>query len=191
MGNLKALSPLAGALGSRVSATYKTDGLSFKEVTDYGLIRGQLFNRGEQSIEAVAANHDLDMPTACQFVRSGESYLLWSAPGEWLVAVETGTEISRAERLSQQLTDTLAAVTVVSESRVVIRLQGRRARDLLGIGSGADFHPSVFKAGTCITTKFAHIAAMVAQPNESEEFLILADRSSAYYLWEWLVDNAG
>jgi len=60
-------------------------------------------------------------------------------------------------------------------------------RQLLAMGSGVDYHPSVFKASHCVTTKLAGVAAMVLQPNE-ETFLVFVDRSRAQYLWTWLAD---
>lgn len=194
MDNLIAVSPLAEKREvADQPLVFQHSRLKCEEVKDYGLLRVQVFNRGTEPAEALVKHLPQPLPTAGTMLASDNRLSFWFAPGEWGCAVAAGQETAEAARLNQQLSEQphfIAAVSTITDSRIVLRISGTSARDLLGVGSGVDFHPSAFKAGQCVTTRFAHIAVLIAQPDNHDSFLLVADRSHGKYLWEWLEDSA-
>jgi len=164
--------------------------IHISEVKDYGLIRVQMFNRGTESIDKILTKINIELPSTGQTMFSKQNMTLWSAPGEWIVAVPSGSELVEAERLTKSFADILHAVTIMSDSRVILKLKGPLIRQLLAKGSAVDFHPSVFTFGCCITTKFAQIPVMITQTSEDTDFFLFTDSSYACYLSEWLIDAA-
>lgn len=109
------------------------------------------------------------------------------APNEWLLtAADTGGE-------SAALADTLAnaaggagAVNDVSQGRVVIRIGGPAARDVLAKACPVDLHPRAFGENACAVTVMAHVTAAVRRVGGGDEFDIYAARGFALHFWQWL-----
>ena len=169
---------------------YQSRVIDIEVVSDYGLIRLQLFSRGADLTETLSETLKLVLPENGCIQSSDDNTLFWSAPSEWVIATNRDTEEELAKNLSKRLVNSSSAATVITDSRIVLRLYGPLARQLLSKGSAVDFHPSVFKMGNCVTTKFAQIPIMIVQLNEDDEFLLFADRSLAAYLLDWLIDAA-
>ncbi len=160
----------------------QVEGFSAVENTGFGLLRLQTFHRESGSRDPLAERLGFALPGPGETVEESGIRVFWSAPGEWILAVAAGSEHEEMRKLEGRLD---GLFTVISDSRVVIELDGPRARDVLARGSTVDFHRSTFTAGRCIHTRFAGIPAMIAQPEDREAFLLFADRSLAAYLWDW------
>jgi len=196
MASLKPVSPLA-SLSKMARVPLQGRTICIEEVRDYGLIRLQVFSRGSvpgrgsESTESLSILLGEALPDACQLLPFAKGYAFWTAPGEWIIAVPAGSEIPQSAQCDECLTDVLHAVTIMTDSRLVLRISGAEARQLLAKCSAVDFHPSVFGLGRCVITKFARLPVMITQPTKAEDFMIFVDRSQASYLWEWLEDAAG
>ena len=146
--------------------------------------------RGEvKFVRAVAAVTDVAPPEQpCTAVSGLFGSILWLGPDEWLVVSESqgGEEI--AARLSESLRGTAAAVTDVSDARVVYTLAGARARDVLAKGCSIDFHPRVFAPGRVVQTLLAKTAVLI-HAKSAESLEVHVPRSFADYAWAWL-ENA-
>lgn len=109
--------------------------------------------------------------------------VLWLGPTEWLLAGMIDTEIiSNLEAESALLTD-------VSHGRVIVRIKGGGARNLLAKGCALDLHPRCFQKGLCPQTSIAKVNVLLHQIEESI-FDIYVGRSYALYFWEWLTASA-
>ena len=152
--------------------------------------RVQLALRGDGRdpafIDAVREVVGLAPPLAANTVgRDGESTILWLGPDEWLVTAPAEAE-DLATRLRAALAETHHAVADVTESRVILRLSGPAARDLLAQGCSLDFHASVFQAGMCAGSHLALAHVTIHQTAADPVYEIHVHRSFADYLWRWL-----
>jgi sarcosine oxidase subunit gamma len=115
---------------------------------------------------------------------------LWLGPDEWLVTAPDGVAPDLMGRVTRALASRHATVTDLSASRAVIEITGRRARDLLGKGSGLDLHPRAFGPGSCAQTLFAKLPVIIDQLSAAPAYRLFVRRSAARWLTEWLIDAA-
>ncbi len=111
---------------------------------------------------------------------------LWIAPGEWMLIADGGKVDELAARVSESLGGDLASATDMSESRAGFLISGPKATDLLSEGCGLDLHPDTFAPGSCTSTRFAGISALLYRTHEAESYRLYVDRSCAEYIWNWL-----
>lgn len=188
MAKLQAISPLLK--GSTNSTVIQNDDFIAKETQAYELIRLQFFSRGGLSETELAEITGLPLPKPGEAGVHDGGLICWIAPCEWVLAVPADESSMTAVGLVSKLDTEFAAITPMTDSRVVIQISGFGARRLLAMGSGVDYHVSAFNSGSCVTTKLAGIPAMVLQVEEGEVFLIIIDRSYADYLWSWMQQAA-
>jgi sarcosine oxidase subunit gamma len=109
--------------------------------------------------------------------------VLWLGPAEWLLAGTIDTEIiSHLEAEGALLTD-------ISHGRVIVRIEGNEARNLLAKGCALDLHPRYFRKEFCAQTSIAKVNILLHQIEESI-FDIYVGRSYALHFWEWLTASA-
>jgi sarcosine oxidase subunit gamma len=84
----------------------------------------------------------------------------------------------------------LASIADQSDGRVVLRLSGDRARDVLAKGIPVDLHPRGFRTGDVASTVVAHIGVQIQQLDDRPTFQLIALRSFAGSLWSWLAKSA-
>ena len=92
--------------------------------------------------------------------------------------------------LSAALRGRRGAVIDISDSRTIIALSGKRARDLLAKGSGLDLHPRQFAPGQCAQSFLAKVKVALLQLDDTPSYHIVVERSVAEYLFLWLADAA-
>jgi heterotetrameric sarcosine oxidase gamma subunit len=115
--------------------------------------------------------------------------LLQVGPGRWLV-------VDRRDQL-EGLTASLAGaadsgfvVTDLSQARTVLRIAGRKARDVLAKGCALDLHPGVFPVGSCAATSIAGLAAVLVAVNGVPTYDLQVARTYGQYIWEWICEAA-
>lgn len=121
----------------------------------------------------------------------GKTHILWNGPNRWWIVESDARDI--APDLKDALGDD-AAVVSLGHSRACLRVSGNSLRDVLSKGSTYDFHPNVFKAGTCIQTGMAHVGVTLhclSNKAGSEEVDIYVLRSFAQHFFEWLQEASG
>jgi methylglutamate dehydrogenase subunit D len=106
------------------------------------------------------------------------------APGRFLIA---GIAPDLAPRLEAALPSEDAAVTDLSHGRVILRLQGDAAAELLAKGVALDLHPAAFPPGRVAQTAIHHIDVLLHR-RAADSFDLWALRGFAEALAEWLVD---
>lgn len=107
---------------------------------------------------------------------------LWLGPDEWLHVAEVATApTSPAWR---------QAATDVSHGRVVVRIAGPAARDLLATGISVDLRPHAFGPGACLQTSFHRVGVLVHHLDAGAGFDVYFARSYARFAWEMLLESA-
>jgi len=94
-----------------------------------------------------------------------------------------------AAKLQAGIDPGVGVVTPLSHSRTRITIEGALARDLLAKGIALDLHPDVFREGHFAQTGLHHTPVLLLRsgPNRYE---ILAMRTFALSVWDWLTDAA-
>ena len=143
-------------------------------------------------LEAVESALGPPVPLAANTASTGKrNTVLWLGPDEWLIVTPPGREARIEKALREAIGEGHAALTDVSDSRTVIGLSGRHARDVLAKGCHLDLHPRAFGPGQCAQTAFARSHVLLHQTGKAPDYDIYVHRSFAAYLWAWLEDAAG
>jgi sarcosine oxidase subunit gamma len=114
---------------------------------------------------------------------------LWISPDQWLLV---GEHLSADEIIAMcraRLAEMLHAATDSSDALASFVIEGADARNLLAMGSGVDFHRSVFAPGKCVRTRIAKLAVVVRAVGE-QLFEVFVDRSASRYFREYLDRSA-
>lgn len=173
-------------LAARAEESRGEAGIAMAEVP--GRVQLVLRGSGEAPTfsEAVRRVVGISPPLAANTVNQEGGYaILWLGPDEWLVTGPAEDD-DLAERLRAALAETHHAVANVSESRIILRLSGPAARDLLAQGCSLDFHPSVFQPGMCAGSHLALAQVTIHQITGEPVYEVYVHRSYADYLWRWL-----
>jgi sarcosine oxidase subunit gamma len=115
---------------------------------------------------------------------------LWLGPDEWLITAPDGAVPELLSWITRAVADRRAAVTDLSDSRVVIEIAGPRARALLEKGCGLDLHPRAFTPGCCAQTLFARLPVIIDQTSAAPSYRLFVRRAAARWLCDWLIDAA-
>ncbi len=127
------------------------------------------------------------LPPACRRVQVDRIAFASSGPSHWLGMAEGETGASFEKRLREAV-GSAASVTDQSDSRIVFRLAGAFARDVLAKGVPIDLHPKVFTAGACASTLLGYTGVQLWQLDEGPSYELAVARSYAEGAWRFLLD---
>ncbi len=114
---------------------------------------------------------------------------LWISPDQWLLVGEKFPAEKITSLCRTRLADILHAALDSSDALACFVIAGSGARNLLAMGSGVDFHPSVFGREHCVRTRIAKLAVVIRAVGD-ERFEVFVDRSASQYFHEYLDRNA-
>lgn len=114
---------------------------------------------------------------------------VWAGAGQWLAVAEDGSARDLEAELKSRLAG-LASVADQSDGRVIVRISGERARDVLAKGVPLDLDPRAFKAGDAAITHASHIGVMLWQLDERPTYELAMFRSYADSFAHWLTESA-
>lgn len=136
---------------------------------------------------AIATAVGFPLPRAGQTAEKDGRRVIWLGPSRSLIS----TSGSSADGLSDAIASSVpnAAVNDISSSRVVLRLSGPNARDVLAAGCPFDLHESVFKAGMTATTNVGHYTAIL-DCIDTDTIDVYVARSYGVSFWQWLIEAA-
>lgn len=189
-----ATSPLQAALkAGRHGEKAGPAGVSLTERTGFSLVQ-VLARRGRWDDVAAAAKtaFGVDAPATPLAVARGETMLIWSGPGQFLVLEPGGYGSGAAARLTETFAGS-ASLSDQSDGRALIRIAGPRARDLLAKICSVDLHPSVFPVGTAAATSIDHTGVNLwrsADDAAGAVFDLLVFSTFAGSLWHTILDHA-
>jgi heterotetrameric sarcosine oxidase gamma subunit len=83
----------------------------------------------------------------------------------------------------------LASCSDQSHGRVIIRIEGPKARNVLCKGSPADLHESEFEIGKSVLTQMAHVGVHLTCVGR-DAFELSVFRGFSESFWEWLTEQA-
>lgn len=121
-------------------------------------------------------------------VRGTDPLSVWLGPDHWLILSRSQSSERLVGWCHNRLEGILHIAVDCSAAHAIMTLEGSGARALLASGSGVDFRPVHFPAGSCCRTRFAQISAVVIAV-ASNRFEILVDRSYAAWLSNWLSES--
>lgn len=138
-----------------------------------------------QAIATVLAHPGLDGAVERALSSTPDLSLRYCGPGEWLVVSEVDTPVGLMRRLDM-LCGTQAHVVDQSDGRVLLRLSGPSARQILSKGIGVDLHPAAFALGGSANVLCGHIAINLSRTGD-DVFDLVVSRSFAESLFDDLV----
>ena len=117
----------------------------------------------------------------------GDRHALWLGPDEWLIVGPNGTASAIEAAARDAAADAVVTTVDVSGNRVVLEVDGARARDLLAFGCSLDLDDRAFPVWSCAQANVAR-ANVVLWRRAPERWSLLVRPSFAAYLQAWLED---
>lgn len=173
-----------------LAAPAASTALALHEKPFHGMVALRVDLRDAEARAAVETTLRAALPPANRTIVCEGGVALWLGPDEFLIVTEPGGEASVVTALSAALGGGRGAVVDVSDSRTIIALSGKRARDLLAKGGGLDLHPRSFTPGQCAQSFLAKVKVALHQLDDTPSYHVIVERSVAEYLFLWLADAA-
>lgn len=164
-------------------------GLSMTEMTRFGLVQ-VMARRGRWDAVAAACveAYGKDAPARPQAVEANGALLIWSGPDQFLVLSARDSAMQRAREAFAGV----ASLSEQSDGRCLIRISGRKARDMLAKVCSLDLHTEVFPAGAAAATSVDHTPVNLWRGHDVDRepaFHLLVFATFAESLWRTLLDS--
>lgn len=143
---------------------------------------------GTEQAARIAAALGCELPEACRLTTAGDRQVLWLGPDEFIVTGAERTQEEIVGLLTTALGDAAGAVVDVSGNRLLLVLDGRDVRPVLGTCVAFDLRERSFPVGTAVQTMLQKIQVLLTRPSEAE-FELLVRPSFAAYARAWLADG--
>ena len=184
------LSPLAARSPFTGFQAFKSRDLAIDERSDLTIASVAMRTGQDQALaEALRSSYGVSLPTTPQRVESNGIAFVWAGHGVWFAVAERAGGRDLELELKPKLAG-IASVTDQSDSRAVLRISGKAARETLAKGLPIDLHPRAFKSGDVAITHASHIGVMIWQLDDLPTYEIAMFRSFADSFWHWLQDAA-
>ena len=112
----------------------------------------------------------------------------WAGPDQYFVTAEGRGEGALHAQVKASLGGD-GSVSEQSHGRVIIRISGPRARNVLAKGTPVDLHPDEFPLGKSALTQMAHVGVHLSRVGE-DDFDLSVFRGFAESFWEWITEQA-
>jgi len=120
----------------------------------------------------------------CSSAKSETAQIMWLAPDEWLIVVDSGNEYDIEQKLRANLTGHFA-ISDISGAQTIVELSGSNIHDLMKKSTGYDFYLEHFPIGKVVGTTFAKAGAHILRVSE-DKFQLIIRRSFSDYVWLWI-----
>jgi methylglutamate dehydrogenase subunit D len=140
--------------------------------------------KAQAASEAMERHFGLACPPAGESRSSNAMALHWCGFEQWYAVADGFADGALYEDLRDRLAG-LASISDQSHGRVILHIEGPKARDLLAKGTGLDLHPRAFGPGRSAVTQTAHVGVHIAQVGP-DAFELSLFRGFAESFWEWL-----
>lgn len=170
------VSPLADiALQGRFGADKGAPGVELSVRHPASIVTVIARNEKSQALKAT-----LDRMTGCiiQWAGADQYYAVADGMGEGALYAELKTRLSGMASVSDQ-----------SHGRVILRISGPKARNVLAKGTPVDLHGQEFPVGKSALTQMAHVGAHLTRTGE-DAFELSVFRGFAENFWEWLTEQS-
>lgn len=112
----------------------------------------------------------------------------WAGPEQYFVVAEGRGEGALYRELKAAL-DGIASVSDQSHGRVIIRIEGPKARQVLAKGTPVDLHADEFPLGKSASTQMAHVGVHLTRVAD-DAFELSMFRGFSESFWEWITTQA-
>ena len=164
----------------------ESDLLQISEVKHLRVIQVVQYKRSKIQLSTIQID-DLKLPIKNSIVASNEeTRVLWNAPKTWLII---SSKENIVETIKEKCNSENFALTDISHSRAVIKIQGLQAKEILKKGSPINFNE--FKKNNCVGTVFHGINIIIDSiDNNPETYHLLTLRSFGESLYHHITDAA-
>ena len=164
----------------------ENDLLKISEVKDLTIVQIVQYKRSKTQLNTIQIE-GLEFSLQSSKVSSNkETRILWNAPKTWLI-ISSKEDI--VERIKEKCNSENFALTDISHSRAVIKIQGLQAKEILKKGSPINFNE--FKKNNCAGTVFHGINIVIDSiDNNPETYHLLTLRSFGESLYHHITDAA-
>lgn len=139
---------------------------------------------------AVAEAYGVDLPESSAVAQGPAVSFIGQGPGQWLAVSETLANEALARDLAQHIAG-LASISDQSGGRTVLRVSGKRAREVLAKGLPIDLDPRAFPLGSAATSVISLMGVQLWQVDDTRSYDIAIFRSLSQSFWRWLTVSAG
>jgi heterotetrameric sarcosine oxidase gamma subunit len=112
----------------------------------------------------------------------------WAGPDQYFVIAEGRGEGALYREIKAELRNA-ASVSDQSHGRVIIRIAGPKARNVLAKGTPVDLYPEQFPVGKSALTQMAHVGVHLTRVAE-DTYDLSVFRGFAESFWEWITEQA-
>jgi len=168
----------------------ETTGLVVEERTDLAFAsvtakRGKRF----ALVNAVNTAFGVALPDGPRRATRGSVTFAGTGPDQWIASAEGADAAGFAAKVRARI-GPFAAVSDQSDARLVLRVSGPRARDVLAKGVPVDLHPKAFKPGDVACTVIGYVNTQIDMLDDAPTYQLAAPRSMAGSFWSWLTASA-
>ena len=164
----------------------ESDLLKISEVKNLTIIQVVQYKKSKININDIKIE-GLEIPTQNSKVNSNkETRILWNAPRTWLILSNKDNAIETAQK---NFKETDFAITDISHSRALIKIQGDQAKEISKKGSPINFNE--FEVNQCAGTVFHGITIIIDSiSNNPDTFNLLVLRSFGESFYHHITDSA-
>jgi heterotetrameric sarcosine oxidase gamma subunit len=169
-------------------AALNSSGLTISRRDDVAMTHVALRRGRRADLDArTSATLGLSLPDTPHTVEAAGKTVVWAGPEQWIVIEPqiAGTDASAA--LAKAFNG-IASVVDVSDSRVVFRVRGTTAAEVLSPSMAIDFHDSAFKPGAAAITHANHLGVIVWRHADGQGYDFACARTYAVDFSHWLED---
>ncbi len=193
---LQAKSALAGiAVPGRYGRKDGEPGIVVSERIGLGLATVAARKGQAEALKAaVASAYGAQLPASSRVAEGRDAQgsavsFIGYGPGQWLAVSESFAGETLARDLQDKLQG-LASISDQSGGRTVLRIGGRRAREVLAKGLPIDLDPRAFPLGSAATSAISHMGVQIWQMDDTRSYDIAIFRSLSESFWRWLSASA-
>ena len=162
------------------------------------ILSGKINLRGKSAdkefMKSVGSALDLVLPTEPNVRISNHNFnIIWLSPDEWLIEIPEKDKDKIISILENKLNPEKSAITDVSFSRIIFKLEGDKVLTLLSKYLVADLDKILKFNYSVAQTIFVKIPVLLVRNNESEDIFSIdlhLNRSHSKYVYELLVDGS-
>ncbi len=150
---------------------------------------GAFKGKADALAEAIRTAYGVDLPRRPGRAEGQGIAFVWAGPDQWLAIAERTNNRDLEVELKKTV-PSLASIVDISDGRVVVRISGPRARDVLTKGVPVDLDPRAFKPGDAAITHASHIGVVLWQLDTAPTYELAMFRSYVDSFAHWLSDSA-
>lgn len=144
--------------------------------------------RHPASIVTIIARNDKSQALKLTLDRMQGCTVQWAGADQYYAVADGLKEGELYSELKSRL-NVLASVSDQSHGRVILRITGPKARNVLAKGTPVDLHRDEFPVGKSAVTQMAHVGVHLTRTGE-DAFELSVFRGFAESFWEWLTEQS-